>query len=130
MKKGSCLCGSVRIEVQGDFERPPEACHCTQCRKQAGHFLAAVNVRREALVVRGSERVKWYQSSEKVRRGFCSNCGSTLFWDPTIAGYEWTAVAMGTFDRPTGVRLAKHTFVGDKGDYYEICDDVPQSGGY
>jgi hypothetical protein len=92
--------------------------------------LAAINVRREALVVRGIERVKWYPSSEKVRRGFCSNCGSTLFWDPTIEGYEWIAVAMGTFDSPTGVRLAKHTFVGDKGDYYEISDGVPQSDSY
>jgi len=130
MKAGSCLCGSVRIEIQGELERLPEACHCTQCRKQSGHFLAAINVRREALVVHGTERVKWYQSSEKVRRGFCSNCGSTLFWDPTIDGYEWTAVAMGAFDSPTGVRLAKHTFVRDKGDYYEISDGLPQSGAY
>jgi hypothetical protein len=127
VKQGSCLCGAVRIEVQGEFERLPEACHCTQCRKQTGHFLAAINVRREALFIHGAEHVKWYQSSEKVQRGFCSNCGSTLFWNPTIDGYKWTGVAMGTFDSPTGVRLAKHTFVGDKGDYYEIDDGLPQS---
>jgi hypothetical protein len=50
-----------------------------------------------------------------------------LFWNPTIEGYEWTAVTMGAFDSPTGARLAKHTFVGDKGDYYDITDGLPQS---
>ncbi len=41
--------------------------------------------------------------------------------------YEWTAVSMGAFDGPTGTRLVKHTFVGDKGDYYDIADGVEQS---
>jgi hypothetical protein len=127
---GSCLCGRVRLDIAGTFERAPEACHCTQCRKHTGHFLAAVNVRRTALTIHGNEHVKWYQSSEKVQRGFCSNCGSTLFWNPTIDGYQWTAVAMGTLDTPSGVRLSKHTFVGDKGDYYDITDGLPQSAGF
>lgn len=127
---GSCLCGTVRLDIDGSFERAPEACHCMQCRKQSGHFLAAVNVRRKALTIHGAEQVRWYQSSEKVQRGFCSNCGSTLFWKPTIDGYEWIAVAMGTLDTPSGVRLAKHTFVGDKGDYYDITDGLPQSAGF
>ena len=33
---------------------------------------------------------------------------------------------MGAFDKPTGTRIAKHIFVADKGDYYEIGDGVPQ----
>jgi hypothetical protein len=130
MMTGTCLCGAVAFEVDGALERAPEACHCTQCRKQSGHVLAGVNVRRTAITVRGAEKVTWYQSSEKVRRGFCSVCGSSLFWNPTIDGYEWIGVAMGAFDSPTGTRLAKHTFVGDKGDYYDIDDALPQSQSY
>lgn len=130
MLKGACLCGAVRIDVEGALERPAEACHCTQCRKQSGHFLAAVNVRRSALTVHGGDKVTWYPSSEQVRRGFCSVCGSSLFWKPTMDGYEYVAIAMGVFDSPTGARLAKHTFVGDKGDYYAIDDGVPQSESY
>ncbi len=34
---------------------------------------------------------------------------------------------MGAIDTPTGVRLAKHIFVADKGDYYDIEDGLPQS---
>ena len=128
--KGRCLCGAVTLEVQGELEHQPEACHCSQCRRQSGHFLAGVNVRRDALVLHGDEYITWYKASDEVERGFCAVCGSTLFWKPTIDGYAFTAIAMGVFDLPTGVRLAKHTFVGDKGDYYEIDDGVPQSESY
>lgn len=127
---GSCLCGAVRFEIEDPLEHQPEACHCTQCRKQTGHFLVAVNVRRTALTVHGADKVAWYRSSDKVQRGFCSVCGSTLFWNPTIEGYQFTAVALGAFDTPTGARIRKHTFVGDKGDYYEIDDGAPQSLGF
>ena len=126
MIKGSCLCGGVRVEVEGPFEKQPEGCHCTMCRKQTSHFLAAVNVRRKFLTVHGEDRIGWYRSSETVERGFCKVCGSVLFWRPNMEGYEFTAVAMGLFDTPTGVRLAKHTFVRDKGDYYDITDGLPQ----
>ena len=122
--------GAVRFEVAGKLEKQPEACHCSQCRKQTSHVFAGVNVLRRDLSVRGEAKVTWYRSSEKVQRGFCSVCGSVLFWNPIIEGYEYIAVAMGLFDGPTGVRLSKHTFVGDKGDYYDIDDGVPQSQGY
>lgn len=127
---GSCLCKAVRLEVSGGLEHSPEACHCTQCRKQTGHFLVSVNVHRSALTVHGSEQVTWYQASDKVQRGFCSACGSTLFWKPMLDGYEYTAVAMGVFDSPTNTKLSKHTFVRDRGDYYELTDGLPQSEDY
>jgi hypothetical protein len=130
MLKGKCLCGAVSVEVEGELDHAPTACHCSQCRKQSSHFFAAANVRRSALVIQGGENITWYQSSDDVRRGFCSVCGSSLFWDPTMEGYDFIAVAMGLFDSPTGTRLVKHTFVGDKGDYYEIEDGLPQSPAY
>ena len=123
MLKGSCLCGAIRLEAAGAIEHPPEACHCTMCRKHSGHFLAAVNVRKTDLRITGEASIAWYRSSEKVRRGFCSICGSTLFWAPVMEDYQFIAVAMGLFDTPTNMRIAKHTFVGDKGDYYDIPDD-------
>ena len=130
MLSGPCLCRSIFIQVSGEVEHQPEACHCDDCRKQTSHFFAAVNVRRDALTVTGDEHITWYQSHDKVKRGFCSICGSTLFWQPTMDGYAYTAVAMGLFDGPTNMRLSKHTFVGDKGDYYDITDGVTQSDSY
>ena len=63
----------------------------------------------------GAEKITWFQSSEKVRRGFCSICGPTLFWDPIFQ--DWTAIAMGAFDSPTNSKLNKHIHVSSKGDY-------------
>ena len=123
MHKGSCLCGAVRITVEGELPGP-DACHCSQCRKTSGHFWASTDVPRSAVTIEGEEHVTWYRSSEKVRRGFCSTCGSALFWDPI--GREKTAIAMGAFDQPTDTRLHMHIFTADKGDYYEIADDLPQ----
>lgn len=126
MHRGSCLCGAVSFVVAGDLPQP-DACHCRMCRKQSGHVFASTDVPRESLTLRGEDRVTWFQSSERVRRGFCSVCGSTLFWDSVPR--DWIAVAMGAFEGPTHTRLAKHIFVAQKGDYYDISDDLPQHEG-
>jgi hypothetical protein len=123
MPKGSCLCGAVRFEIEGELAEP-DACHCSQCRRWSGHFWASTNVPREAFTLHGEDKVAWYQSSERIRRGFCASCGSVLFWGP--ADWDKIAIAMGAFDLPTGTRLEKHIFVASKGDYYEIADGVPQ----
>src|SRR3569623_1800024 len=113
MPSGSCLCGAVKFEVEGELA-PPDACHCSQCRRQSGHYWASTDMARNRLKVTGEDNVRWYRSSEKVRRGFCATCGSVLFWDP--GGRDKIAVAMGAFDAPTGARLGHHIFVADKGD--------------
>lgn len=124
MHKGSCLCGAVTFEVAREL-RPPDACHCRQCRRWSGHYWASTDVSRESLTIHGAERVTWYQSSERVRRGFCSTCGSVLFWEPV--GKDTVGVAMGAFDAPTGTRLEIHIFVAEQGDYYDIADGLPQN---
>jgi hypothetical protein len=124
MHKGSCLCGAVRIEVNGELPGP-DACHCSQCRKQSGHYWASTDVPKAALTIGGADNITWFQSSEKVRRGFCATCGSFLFWEPL--GRDKIAIAMGAFETPTSTQLAKHIFVADKGDYYEIADGLPQN---
>lgn len=124
MHNGSCLCGAVSFVVTGPLG-DANACHCTACRKHSGHFEASVDVPRDRVQISGAEALRWYQSSQKVRRGFCGTCGSTLFWDPVFR--DWTAIALGAFDGPTGVRLARHIFVSEKGDYYDISDGLPQN---
>ncbi len=120
---GSCLCGAVRYVVTGELS-PPDACHCSQCRRQSGHYWASTDIERERLSVTGADNLRWYHSSEKVRRGFCGTCGSALFWD--VPGRARLAVSMGSFDAPTGTRLGMHIFTADKGDYYDIADGLPQ----
>ena len=115
--KGSCACGAVTFEVTGEL-KAPDACHCKQCRKQSGHFWVSTAVHRSALALHGEDRLTWYRSSEKVRRGFCATCGSFLFWEPI--GRDVLGIAMGSLDAPTGVRLEQHIFTAEKGDYYDL----------
>lgn len=122
--KGSCNCGAVSFTLD---QAPTEAtaCHCSLCRKQSGHFFASANLPKASLVIAGAENLTWYRSSEKVRRGFCSRCGSWLFWEPVFR--DWTSVALGALDGQTGLKLERHIFVAHKGDYYTIDDGLPQN---
>jgi len=122
--KGSCLCGAVRFTVEGDL-KPPDACHCTICRKSSGHYYSGTDVPRERVAIEGGDNITWYRSSEKVRRGFCKTCGSPMFFDPLHR--DWIGLSMGSFDKPTDTHLAIHIFVADKGDYYDIADGLPQN---
>ena len=124
MHTGSCLCGAVRFEVSSALPSA-NACHCTICRKQSGHFFASTAVPRAAVTIHGGDAITWYRSSDKVRRGFCSTCGSPLFWDKD--GKDWIGIAMGAFAPPTATRITEHIFVADKGDYYDIADGLPQN---
>ena len=123
MHKGSCLCGAVRFEIDGELPEA-DACHCSQCRKQSGHYWASIDIPTSTLNIQNETHIRWYQSSGKVRRGFCELCGSFLFWDPIH--HDKIAVAMGAFDGPTGTKLWSHIFVADKGDYYKIEDGILQ----
>jgi hypothetical protein len=120
---GGCLCGAVRYRVAGPL-RPVVACHCTQCRKTSGHYVAATSARRGDLSISGE--VRWYASSDTARRGFCPVCGAQLFWD---GPGETLSIFAGTLDGPTGLATAGHIFTADKGDYYEIPADLPQAPG-
>jgi hypothetical protein len=60
---GSCLCGAVRFTVEGEL-KPPDACHCTICRKTSGHYYSGTDIPRERVKVEGEENVIWYRSSE------------------------------------------------------------------
>ena len=120
---GSCLCGAVSFRTSGPL-RGVIYCHCSQCRKQSGHYYAATNVADDAITVAGADNVKWYAASTKARRGFCSNCGSVLFWKHSELDY--VSVMAGAFNKPTALEGECHIFVADKGDYYAIDDGLPQ----
>ncbi|RBW53184.1 GFA family protein [Ruegeria sp. A3M17] len=123
MQTGSCLCGAVTFRIDGELS-PPSACHCGQCRKQSGHVWSSTWTHQDNLSFTASDTLTWFRTSDTARRGFCSACGSFLFWQHNDE--DTISISMGAFDTPTGLQLARHIFVADKGDYYDITDDLPQ----
>jgi hypothetical protein len=121
--RGGCLCGAVRYRVDG-LLRDVIACHCTQCRRQSGHFGAYTSTPLDRFSMERETTLSWYRSSASAQRGFCRVCGSNLFWRQT--GAPDISIAAGTLDGPTGLSIAEHIFFTNKGDYYEISDGKPQ----
>jgi hypothetical protein len=92
-------------------------CHCSQCRRTHGHFAAYGAAALGDFKLTNSDSLKWYQSSQQARRGFCSVCGASLFW--VSQGDDYIAIAAGT-----GFRTVAHIYVADAGDYHTIADGV------
>ncbi len=124
---GGCYCGRVRYRANNVSLQVTE-CHCSQCRKQAGHRYAGTGAKASDIEIEGVTNLTWYRASPDAERGFCSTCGSHLFWKPSNKDYMGILAA--SVDEPSGLRMAKHIFVDDKGDYYEITDGLPQYAGY
>lgn len=123
MATGRCLCGAVQYEVTGPL-RDVLVCHCEECRRWNGHISASTAVRKEDLVLTEDRGLRWIDSPNSeanARRGFCGECGSSLFWDPP--GRETISVGAGTLDGATGLKIVSHWYVSQASDYYEVPDD-------
>jgi hypothetical protein len=70
--------------------------------------------------------LKWYRSvkdeTPDVYRGFCKECGGSLFWDPR--GDDHIYISAGTLDQPTGLKTIGHIWLSQVGDYYELPDNL------
>jgi hypothetical protein len=119
---GGCLCGAVRYRISGPL-RDILVCHCGQCRRWHGHLGAYTSAAQADITVEDSGALRWFASSPQARRGFCDVCGSSLFFEP--AGESRLAIAAGSLDQPSGLRVLGHEYVADKADYVTLSDDLP-----
>lgn len=129
-QSGSCLCGGIRYEINGPLTDVLN-CHCSMCRKlHASAFRTRAKVRSadwKTLV--GEELIKFYESSPGEYKGFCSNCGSSLYTkfdaNPDVYGFP-----LGTLDTDPGVEAQRHVYVDSKAPWFQITDDLPQHAEY
>lgn len=108
MASGRCLCGAVRYEVTGPLQEVL-ICHCEECRRWHGHVSATAAADKRDLQLLEQRGLRWIKSPGSdagARRGYCCECGSSLFWD--APGLETISIAAGTLDAPTGLHVASH----------------------
>ena len=118
---GGCLCGACRYETDAEPINV-RACHCRACQKATGSpFYARVLVPLDGLRVSGP--IRWFASSDDVRRGFCTQCGSTLFSERLSIGA--IGLTMGTLDEPDRFRPTEHIWVSSKQAWIELADGLP-----
>ena len=116
--RGSCLCGAVHLTAEA-FKGGIGACHCSMCRKWGGGPLLAVDCG-TAVTIDGEENVSAYDSSDWAQRGFCSRCGTHLFY--RLKENSQYVVPVGLFDDHPAVRFDSQIFIDEKPDYYEFAN--------
>jgi hypothetical protein len=120
---GRCLCGAVRFQVDGDFDRITQ-CHCESCKRLSGG-VGTVNARVPSAAIRileGADAVRTYQPDEGTAKTFCSVCGSNLFgagWPES----EFTSVRLSTLDDPPQRKPDLHIYVRSVAPWETLPDD-------
>ncbi len=123
---GGCQCGEVRFSA-----KPPTLfcahCHCDFCRRAHGAaFVTWFGVPEAQFgFLRGEDRVVWYASSRQGRRGFCSRCGSTLFYTSSLCPGE-VHIALANMHGRIDRRPELHVFFDAHVDWFEFNDDLPR----
>jgi hypothetical protein len=122
---GRCICGAVAFDVNGTL-RDVHLCHCTECRRWAGHVWASTEAAWADLDFSEDRGLRWIDSPDSqydARRGFCSECGSSMFWQ--VPGSDRVSLAAGCLDGETGLTTTGQIWVDSAGDYYELDERLP-----
>jgi hypothetical protein len=114
---GRCLCGGIQYVVRGELHDVID-CHCRRCRRFTGHHMAAASTKVDDLVVEDpGSLLAWYWPVPEAGYGFCTRCGSSLFWQ-SAADEGARSICAGTLDAPTGLSTVRAWWVSEAGDYY------------
>jgi hypothetical protein len=115
---GRCLCGAVQYTAE-DLEAHYHACHCGMCRRwTGGPFLVAAAGK---VSFQDTRHLGRYRSSEWAERGFCTKCGSSLYY--LLAEADQYLVAAGTLDSAEELSLGREIFVDCKMRGYDFAGD-------
>ena len=116
---GSCLCGKVRFSAIIE-SKDVGACHCAMCRRWcAGPFLYVECG--DSLQFQASACLGIYRSSPWAERGFCNQCGSTLYYKMLkTASYSVSAEA---FDK-SDYYFSTQIFIDRKPSYYSFKNET------
>ena len=121
---GSCLCGTVRFKVEGEFDSF-YLCHCQHCKKDTGSAHAAN-------LFSQSAKLSWQSGADAVTtftlpgtrhsRSFCKFCGSALP-NTQVAGV--LIVPAGSLDTEVSILPTAHIFSSSKANWEKALGEVP-----
>ena len=118
---GGCLCGGVRLTI----DNPPakvSVCHCSMCRRWTGGPLMALHPEKP-LRLDKTDTLTWHRSSEWAERGFCSTCGTSLFYRIVATPDDVIATPGALDDQTMFSGLDVEIFIEEKPDFYDFAGD-------
>ena len=118
--QGACLCGAVSMRIES-AEGHLHACHCDICRKWGGGPALSFNAG-SGVEISGAENLTEFDSSDWAKRGFCSKCGTHLYYQLKETGEYYPPA--GIFDNSPGFELTTQLFIDRKPGYYHFGNDT------
>jgi len=120
---GKCLCG--KVTYQASVKPGSGACHCGMCRRWSGGPYMAIHAH-DKPQFDGNEHIKHFASSEWAERGFCSNCGSSLYYHllprPGAPDGEYM-MATGTIDQQESMVFEHEVYVDANPGWYSFTGE-------
>ncbi|MCB1662125.1 MAG: GFA family protein [Pseudomonadales bacterium] len=118
--KGKCLCGSIELEVELS-NTEVAACHCSMCRTWSGGPMLVIDSG-ELKKISNESGITRYPSSEWAERGFCTTCGTHLFYflKPNNQ-YHFPA---GLLDAESAYNFSHQIFIDEKPEYYQFSNET------
>lgn len=120
---GQCLCGAVRIEIDGTHVAAVGACHCQMCQRWTGALFATFDAEDAAVTVSGE--VARYRSSALSERAFCPVCGSNLWMRDHEEGANYELMP-GLFREAAGFPLKSEIYIDQAPAYVRLAGDHPR----
>jgi len=126
---GGCFCGAVRFTASLPSKWCAH-CHCSMCREThgAGYVTWAGFEEEQVAFSRGREAITWFNSSAEAQRGFCSTCGSSMFF----RSERWAGelhVALGCIDGEIDRRPQANVFFDRHVSWMPIDESLKQVHG-
>ena len=122
MLTGKFYCGKIKYEISGD-PMTVVHCHCGNCKRSVGGpFTTWVVVKKSSFFII-SGNLKTHNTNEKVDRGFCDNCGSSITYNPLKS--DTIDISAGTLDDPDSVSPKKHIWDRKRIKWISMDDDLP-----
>lgn len=114
-RKGSCLCGALAYEIDGDIDGV-WMCHCSNCRKVSGSVGNAIIIVPKARFawMRGKDHTTRYEVRPTYAITRCNSCGTPLPAEEDETNVYLTA---GTLDEPLGASVTNHIFYESRADW-------------
>jgi len=121
---GKCMCGAVRLTATAKKSNVI-VCHCDMCRRwSAGPFMA---LNCQTVTFEGGKSIGRIRSSDWAERGFCTKCGSNLFYH-LVDGSDYQ-IAAGLFDDQSMLRMSLQVFTDSKPDFYDFANETKMMTG-
>lgn len=121
--RGGCHCRGVRFCLTGPL-RQPLICYCRDCFQIASLSWGSTSVLDDSFELTAQQTLGWYDSSAWAKRGFCRNCGASLFY--RLNGIVRTSVAIGMLGDANDLAIAGQIFADSLPHWDRLRpDDLP-----